>query len=436
MIYSKKPLFNLNLIIKETGLKADTIRAWERRYQLPQPARSKGGQRLYSEFDLQTIHWLVDRQKEGMRISQAVAYWSELNDKGIDPLTNGLESNPPAIIPLKLGTNDNLEDLQDQWLKFCLEFDETNADQILSQAFAQYPVHTVCAELIMQGLREIGELWSKGEISVQQEHFTSEIAVRKLQALISSAPNPFHKQSILLGNPPGEHHTIGLLMMALLLKNRGWPIIYLGGNVPLRDLLITIKDSSIELTIMSASRLVTSAALLEATQLLAKNGTTVAFSGWIFSKSQGLNEQIPGLYLGIDLAKAVNKVEQFLNNPVPVSPVDHLVNSHEDLIKKIQEAELQLNKLVLDKMETKNLEFNPEDIIRANRDLTADITASLRFGSINHLSPNLEWASNLLANRNFSEAAFLIYLSIFAETFEEILGNDAQAIIPIIRDFS
>jgi DNA-binding transcriptional MerR regulator len=52
---SKKPLFNLSMVLQETGIKADTLRAWERRYQLPAPSRTEGGHRLFSAYDIETI---------------------------------------------------------------------------------------------------------------------------------------------------------------------------------------------------------------------------------------------------------------------------------------------------------------------------------------------------------------------------------------------
>jgi len=435
MAYSKKPRFNINYILQETGLKADAVRAWERRYRLPQPARSDGGQRLYSEYDLQILLWLIKRQKEGMRISQAVAYWHELNGKGIDPLSSPSKDSQQSALQSSSGANDNLEELQEQWLKFSFQYDEINAEQILTQAFAQYPVHDVCGELILPGLKKVGELWNKGEISVQQEHFTSEIAARKLQTLISSAPNPVHNQRILLGNPPGENHTIGLLMMALLLKNRGWPIIYLGGNVPLDDLLNTVNESNVDLAVMNASRLITSAALLEAIQILAKNGTPSAFSGWIFSQSEELHKKIPGFYLGNDLCEAVNRVEQLLNNTISVPDIAFQASSYENLILKLHETKPELDNKVLNKMRVQKLEFAPEEIILANDDLVVDIMAALKIGDITHILPNLDWVSKLLVNRNVPEPLFRIYLSIFSESIEEVLGIDAQIILPILKNF-
>ena len=58
-MYSTTPAFNLKVVLKETGLGADTLRAWERRYGLPVPNRSAGGHRLYSQSDIETIKWLM-----------------------------------------------------------------------------------------------------------------------------------------------------------------------------------------------------------------------------------------------------------------------------------------------------------------------------------------------------------------------------------------
>src|SRR5512134_4090644 len=80
------PAFNLKVVLKETGIAADTLRAWERRYGLPMPQRTEGGHRLYSERDIHTIKWLMARQAEGLSISRAVDLWNEQIASGSDPL--------------------------------------------------------------------------------------------------------------------------------------------------------------------------------------------------------------------------------------------------------------------------------------------------------------------------------------------------------------
>jgi len=436
MTYSKKPRFNINFILQETGLKADTVRAWERRYQIPQPERSKGGHRLYSEYDLHTLIWLMDRQNDGMRIGQAAAYWHEQSSEGLDPLASVLEPENIANNPLVSTQNATLEDLQTSWLEHSFQFNEIASEQILSLAFAQYPVQTVCTELILPGLGKVGDLWANDEISVQQEHFISEVTVRKLQTLISTAPHPTHNQSILIANPPGEHHVIILLMLTLLLKNRGWQVIYLGGNVPNADLLKTVNLSKIDLVILSASRLITSTALKDTINLLLSNGTPAAYGGWIFSQSERLAESFPGLYLGNDLCQSINTVEDFLNNPKPLPSGSKRDESSEKLAEELKKAEPQIIQTINDNMLAESMIFEPDIINTATRDLIADITAALNLGNIDHTLINLDWISNLITNRNFPNTALQTYLSVFSQAIEKHMGTEAQRIIRMINNHS
>ena len=85
MSISKNPAFNLKVVLQETGIAADTLRAWERRYGIPMPQRTAGGHRLYSQYDIETIKWLMARQAEGLSISRAVDLWNEHNASGVDP---------------------------------------------------------------------------------------------------------------------------------------------------------------------------------------------------------------------------------------------------------------------------------------------------------------------------------------------------------------
>ncbi len=88
---STTPAFNLKVVLKETGLTADTLRAWERRYGLPVPQRTAGGHRLYSQRDIETIKWLMKRQTEGLSISRAVDMWKEQLASGVDPLAGSAQ---------------------------------------------------------------------------------------------------------------------------------------------------------------------------------------------------------------------------------------------------------------------------------------------------------------------------------------------------------
>src|SRR5215208_7309322 len=107
-MYSTTPAFNLKVVLKETGLAADTLRAWERRYGLPIPQRSAGGHRLYSQRDIETIKWLLKRQAEGLSISRAVDLWNEQLASGSDPLAGSGEPTFPsaAMLPTQVMAPD------------------------------------------------------------------------------------------------------------------------------------------------------------------------------------------------------------------------------------------------------------------------------------------------------------------------------------------
>ncbi len=78
MHISQVPTYNLKAVLKETGIAADTLRAWERRYGLPMPERTPGGHRLYSQHDIYLVKWLIARQAEGLSISRAVQQWKDV----------------------------------------------------------------------------------------------------------------------------------------------------------------------------------------------------------------------------------------------------------------------------------------------------------------------------------------------------------------------
>src|SRR5688572_4551244 len=147
------PAFNLKVVLKETGIAADTLRAWERRYGLPMPQRSAGGHRLYSQRDIETIKWLMKRQEDGLSISRAVDLWNEQIASGADPLADLVQTTPILAITVPPKSPDTtLDSLRAQWVEACLGFSESTAEQVLNQAFSMFPVAAVCLEVLQRGM--------------------------------------------------------------------------------------------------------------------------------------------------------------------------------------------------------------------------------------------------------------------------------------------
>jgi len=430
-IISKKPRYNLSVVIKETGIKADTLRAWERRYQLPRPERTKGGHRLFSDFDIETIKWLMDRQKEGMSISRATQLWFEIENNGEDPLTSSRMSPLPESLPTQAGQErESLANMQNRWIRACLNFDESSAEQVITQAFAQFSMETVCIDILRYGLAKIGSLWYQGEVSVQQEHFTSELAIRRLHLLIAAAPNPHLEETILVGCPHDENHTFSALLTTLLLRYRGWNVIYLGGNVPKGQLKETIEKTKPDLIVMISMRLVTASTLLDTALFLKGFGIPLAFGGWIFTNNPDLHQKIPGVYLGEDLLGSISIIEYLLSGSMP--PIEfesepyRFATSITHFLEKKHLIEIQ----TLKKLKEQLSPSIPWEYFQdANDYLAQDIIAALSLGDVSLVGSTMEWVERLMSNRDIPGDLWLDYLLAYRDAAQANLDEHGLAIM-------
>ena len=175
-----------------------------------------------------------------------------------------------------------------------------------------FPVEAVCMEVLQKGMAEIGGLWYEDRASVQQEHFASGLAMRRLDALLSASPAPSRNHTVLVGCPPNEWHTFTPLLLSLLLRRRGLNVIYLGANVPADRFKETVTVVHANLVILVAQTL-TSAATLQLTALsLTGLRIPVGFGGRIFNLQPNLVEHIPGHYLGDAIDSSLEEVERLL----------------------------------------------------------------------------------------------------------------------------
>ncbi len=416
---STTPAFNLKVVLKETGIAADTLRAWERRYGLPRPERSAGGHRLYSQRDIETIKWLMKRQTEGLSISRAVEQWKEQIASGADPLAG------PAPLGFVSASSANLETLRRDWLAACFKFDTLAAEQILNQAFAVHSVEIICIEVMMRGLYEIGELWYKGASTVQQEHFASEIATRRLEALISASPSPTRAETILVACPPEEWHTFPSLLLTLFLRRRGWTVILLGTPVPTERMEEMLRAVSPKLVILSAQTLVTAVSLRQIARFLNRK-VQVAFGGRVFNHISGLASRIPAHFLGNTIESAIPLIEDLIHRPSP-APMEEVAEKKTlQTAAKYKEKRSAVEKFILDDLKSRHRIFDYVDT--ANHFLGDTLIAALELGDISYIATDIHWLANLLMERNISPAVLPSFLNLYAQAIREVLGGAGRPI--------
>jgi MerR family transcriptional regulator, light-induced transcriptional regulator len=426
-IDDNRAVFNLKAVVQETGLRPDTLRAWERRYGLPRPERSDGGHRLYTARDIEMLKWLAFRQEEGMSISRAVELWQRLEAEGHDPLVakpyGAAAVRTPVSAPTFAGDNP-LSDLRTSWLEACLNFDEAEAEQILIHAFALYPPEVVCVELLQKGLQVVGDGWYEGKISVQQEHFTSALARRRLQAVLAATPAATRAGRILAICARGEQHTFGLLMATLLLRRHGWSVLYLGADVPLDELEKTVATVKPNLLLASAHQLHSAVALLEMGQTLKGIEVTLGYGGAIFDRLPGLRRRIPGHYMGNHLAQVPAMVERMISaRPMPVE-LEPSAPENEEARRHFQQERWRIESDVRAEMG----QLPPKYMAVALVSLAINIDAALRLGHIAWVTPEIEWVRGMLNYRMIPNAALDHFLRAYARAIATHLDERAEPI--------
>lgn len=423
------PIYNLKAVVKETGLKPPTLRAWERRYGFPNPTRTKGGHRKYSQRDIDTLHWLIARQDEGMIISHAIEMWRSLVEAGQDPtataeLMRSRESAPSSLLALG---NRQLDELREAWIRACLAFEREAAEGVLTKAFALYPPEVVCVQILQNGLVKMGEGWHRGEVTVQQEHFASALSLQRLEMLIASAAPPWRRESIIVATVDGDFHTFGALLFTFLLRRRGWDVIYLGASVPARELEATIDSVRPHLVILTAQLLHTAATLKEVAEQLQSWGIKLAFGGAAFNCMADPERFIPGHFLGHTLDGAVQMVPSLVDRP-PVTPQsDNPADSLSEASARYSERRAFIEAHVEDT-------FNPPDIstdqvAAINSVFGLAIDAALRLGDINLVATDLSGIQDLLSSHLQPASLIYEYVMAYYQAASNHLDDSASIIV-------
>ncbi len=439
MTLSLNAVYNLKAVLKETGIKPDVLRAWERRYGVPMPQRTAGGHRLYSEHDIEIIKWLLARQNDGLSISNAVDMWKEKMVGGRDPLGVPVQNQNlvPAIVPnpsislsIPSVSLTGMDEIRSGWLKACMAFNELAAEQILNQAFAIYPVEMVCTSVLQWGVAEIGSMWYQNTASIQQEHFTSALALRRLDALMMASPAPTRPYNLIMGCPANEWHTFTPMLLALLVRRRGFNVIYLGANVPANYFVETIDAVNANLVVLAAQQLNTAASLQHAVSLIAAHGTHVAFGGRIFSQHPDLVTRISGHYLGNRLEDAINVIDGLLLAPSAMPMAVGVSKEYEQALKAFI-----LHRAFIETMLDRRLgkqNFGVDNFFNVHKYLGDNIVAALSLGNMAYVDPEIDWVKNLKSSLNLPDNLLSMYLEMYADAVRQHLAKDA---IPLFNWF-
>ena len=224
---------------RRSGVSVELLRAWERRYDLLRPQRSAGGLRLYSSGDLDRVRAMQRHMHEGLAAREAAALVGHASAEAA-PLRPGTPPFDPARARAELG--DALE-----------AFDEPAAQAILDGLLAVATLGALLSEVVMPYLHDVGDRWQRGELSIAQEHFATNVLRGRLLGLARGWGRGDGPRA-LLACPEGERHDLGLIAFGLALRERGWRIDYLGPDTPVESLEEAARRTNPSVVVLSATR--------------------------------------------------------------------------------------------------------------------------------------------------------------------------------------
>lgn len=326
--YRSDAVYNTRAVVQRTGVPADTLRAWERRYGVPNPPRTQGNQRLYSDRDIAMIVWLRDQTKQGLTISQAVAILhadSTPESSAIASADREHSTHDPSSQSSQLSAAPNgnvrLRDYRDRLFDALASFDTGAADRVVEEAIALVPVDDVCRYVLAAAMIEIGNRWQHGEVRIGVEHFSSSFVMRKLASLFNLSQPQHGRGPIVAATVEGELHELGLLLTCLYLSRHGFNIVYLGPNLPIDELLVVLDDLQPPLVLLSASTEQTLSTMIAYAHAIRDHGqrlpvtvptSVVGYGGRVFVDQPEHRGTVDGVFLGESRQEIVESVDQIL----------------------------------------------------------------------------------------------------------------------------
>lgn len=219
----REPRHPIRVVARRAGVSLHLVRAWERRYGVVSPARSDGGQRLYSDADVERLRLLREAVDAGRSISQV----AELPTEELAALV-ATDRAPAArdLLALRL----------DECLSAAERFDERALDLALIQGLAAVSPIEFTERLVAPLLHEVGERWHTGGLAPAHEQAVSAALRRSLTFLLGAFRAAPGAPTLVAATLAGEGHEFGALLASARAAEAGWRVLYVGPGRTAADL--------------------------------------------------------------------------------------------------------------------------------------------------------------------------------------------------------
>ena len=232
-------MYSIKAASQATGLTVETLRAWERRYRAVVPVRDDMGRRVYRAEDVLRLRRLREATDRGHPIGRLV----HLDERALADLLDAPDTRPPSAASTTF---------VERALDAAQRYSAADCEQVLTLAIALMPPARLIDEVLGPLLREVGERWHRGELSIAQERLVSSAVRRHLGLIVDTFDRAARRpSSIVLATLPGERHELGLLMCAVVCASRGFHVHYLGPELPPAEIARYVNETGAAVVALS-----------------------------------------------------------------------------------------------------------------------------------------------------------------------------------------
>lgn len=242
---------SIGAVVRLTGISADTLRTWERRYGFPTPERNQSGHRRYARSEFERLVLVKELVAQGHRPSEVI----RMSLQKLVAASGQGETKPAQVAQTHdvVSAEQRAREIRLSVLLKAERLDAAGIDQLLESAWLRLGCLCTMQEVVLPLLVEVGQRWQAGRLGIHHEHlFSSRMTsflVRKWQPLSDHANGPL----VVLATPPGEEHELGLHLAALYLALEGCRVLFLGQNTPSDAVLQAVRTSGADAVACSVS---------------------------------------------------------------------------------------------------------------------------------------------------------------------------------------
>lgn len=239
----------IRVVANRTGLSPEVLRIWEKRYSAVEPTRTATGRRLYSDEDIERLRLLRQATLSGRRVGEVAGLSTaalttliqedEAQTRRAPPATDLTESDQAIASFLREAMNA-VHDL-----------DAPRLEAILTKALMATGTDEFIDRIATALLRSIGSEWKDGRLEPHQEHVATAVIRQIVSRMLIWTPLETSAPSLVVGTPAGQRHELGALLVAAAALSRGWRVVYLGPDLPAKDIARAAERAGADLVALS-----------------------------------------------------------------------------------------------------------------------------------------------------------------------------------------